>query len=184
MSSGDEGDDEDAPSASSGVAVGVPASDAAPAIADAPASSSTNVPDPPAPLPQFVRRRQRVSPQHAKGRLKQCATNPPQECRGDAAPTIMDDEGWMAISAADLSAADGCPVNKARRLPGRRRMTGGMQTFMLQCGIIVDFIELYKGESLQLVYAKLLILDARLVSSLLFWPRPPLFVVPFEAKES
>ena len=77
----------------------------------------------------------------------------------------MDDEGWIKISVDDLRAAHGCPVNKARTTRGRRRLTGGMQTFMLQCGLIVDFIELYKGESLQLVYAKLLTWVAGLVSS-------------------
>ena len=75
----------------------------------------------------------------------------------------MDDEGWIQMSIDDLSAAQGCPVNKARTTPGRRRLTGGMQTFMLQCGLLVDFIELYKGESLQLVYATLLTLAAFLV---------------------
>ena len=100
---------------------------------------------------------------HLKGRLKKSAKDPPSECRGNAAPTDMDDEGWIKISIDDLSAAQGCPVNKARAKPGRRRLTGGMQTFMLQCGLIVDFMELYKGESLQLVYATLLTLVVSLV---------------------
>ena len=43
------------------------------------------------------------------------------------------------------------------------RLTGGMQTFMLQCGLHGDFMGLYNGESLQLVYATLLTLVASLV---------------------
>ena len=134
-----------------------------PALPDAAASSSLDVPPPPSAPSHYSRRRKSTDPDYLKGRLKKSAKDPPSECRGNAAPTDMDDEGWIQTSIDDLSAAQGCPVNKARTTPGRRRLTGGMQTFMLQCGLLVDFIELYKGESLQLVYATLLTLVASLV---------------------
>ena len=88
----DDGDDEDAPSAPFGAA-GVLLSHVPPAIPDAPASSSTDVPPPPTAPPQFVRKRRSFSSDHPKGRLKKCAKPPPKECRGNAAPTHMDDEG-------------------------------------------------------------------------------------------
>lgn len=127
-----------------------------------PGTSSASEPPPPMPPSSFIRRRRRGSQSFAKGRLKLCATGIPQECRGDGAPTVMDNEGWMAITAADTTAAHGCSVTKELQSRARRRMTGGMQTFLLQCGILVEFFELYKGESLQLVYAKLLMLDMSL----------------------
>lgn len=62
----------------------------------------------------------------------------------------------MAISEVDLEAARGCDVDKDSPKARCRRLTGGMQTITLQCGLLVDWRELYRGESLQLVYASLL----------------------------
>ena len=161
---GDDGDVGDACSSAAGEA-GALSKDVGTAPPDSVASSCRDVPPPPSAPSHYSRSRMSTGtdPKNLKGRLKRSAKDPPIECRGNAAPTDMDDEGWIKISSDDLSAAQGCPVNKAKTTPGRRRLTGGMQTFMLQCGLLVDFIELYKGESLQLVYATLLTLVASLV---------------------
>ena len=52
----------------------------------------------------------------------------------------------------------------SKEAPGHasRRVTGGLQTFVLQCGQLLGFCELLRGESLQLVYAMLLRLVGKL----------------------
>ena len=76
-------------------------------------------------------------------------------------PTTLS-EGWIAIGSQDL---DACPCNvekDAGPTRKRRRTTGGMQTFLLHCGVLLHWVEIYRGESLQLIYAELLGLLQRL----------------------
>lgn len=49
-----------------------------------------------------------------------------------------------------------CGVDKSGEAKHRRRCTGGIQTAVLTCGLLVDFMELWRGESLELVYLFLL----------------------------
>ena len=81
------------------------------------------------------------------------------QCREDGAPVVEDN--WLDVGKRDLIIADGCPVDKESNMRVARRVTGGMQTFVLQCGLLVSFCELFRGESLQLVYAMLLRLVAK-----------------------
>ena len=85
---------------------------------------------------------------HLKGSLKISAHHPPQESRGNVAPTVMEDQGWIKISIHDLSAAQDCPLNKVRTMPGLVVLCGRMHLVMLQRSFLVDRIGLYTGESL------------------------------------
>lgn len=96
---------------------------------------------------------------HPKGRLRTAARSQSRGCQASCEVSSCLGEGWIAVGADDLEAAAGCPVDKDAPQQRLRRLTGGMQTFMLQCGQLLDWSELYKGESLQLVYACLLTLD-------------------------
>ena len=50
----------------------------------------------------------------------------------------------------------GCRVDKEVDATRRRRTTGGIFTFVLTCGYLADWVELWRGERLELVYAFLL----------------------------
>ena len=142
---GDDGDVGDACSSAAGEA-GALSQDVGTAPPESAASSSREVPPPPIAPSHYSRARRSTDtdPKNLKGRLKRSAKHPPIECRGNSAPTEMDDEGWIKISNDDLSAAEGCPVNKAKTTSGRRRLTGGMQTFMLQCGFLLTSLNCTK----------------------------------------
>ena len=71
-------------------------------------------------------------------------------------------DNWLGITDKDLLPAAGCPVDKETCSRAARRITGGMQTFVLQCGMVLSFCELFRGESLHLVYAMLLRLVGKL----------------------
>ena len=43
--------------------------------------------------------------------------------------------------------------NIERQLPGQNRQSGGLLLAVLSCGHVVDFVEIWKGESLYLAYA-------------------------------
>jgi hypothetical protein len=58
--------------------------------------------------------------------------------------------------ADEDEAAGGCPVNKEWDQRKRRRVTGGIFTCVLSCGYLADWVELWRGEQLELVYAFLL----------------------------
>ena len=94
----------------------------------------------------------------AKGRRKSGKKTIAQ-CRRDGAPVVEDN--WLDVGTRDLRIAAGCPVDKETKSHSARRVTGGMQTFVLHCGLLVSFCELFRGESLQLVYAMLLRLVAK-----------------------
>ena len=53
-------------------------------------------------------------------------------------------------------ARDGCPIDKAAGFDKRRRTTGGILTCVLSCGFMADWMEMWRGEQLELVYAFLL----------------------------
>ena len=81
----------------------------------------------------------------AKGRRKAGKKHTVQ-CRKGGAPGVEDN--WLDVGTRDLTIAAGCPVNKETNGHTARRVTGGMQTFVLQCGLLVSFVELFRGESL------------------------------------
>ena len=95
----------------------------------------------------------RPSRKFATGRRK-ARLRAQKACRQSGAPTVADD--WLAITDKDLAAAASCPVNKEHGSGSARRVTGCMQTFVLQCGQVLAFCDFLRGESLQLVYAMLL----------------------------
>ena len=73
---------------------------------------------------------------------------------------VIADEGWIKISNRHWSAAQNCSLNKVRKMPGLVVLCGRMQIVMLQRSFLVDRIEPYKGESLQLDSSKDRSLDA------------------------
>ena len=103
--------------------------------------------------------RQRINVRFAKGR-RRSGYKKATPCRNNGAPLVEDD--WLSAGASDLKGEAGCKVDKEQTSRAARRVTGGLQTFTLQCGMLVDFCELLRGESLQLVYAMLLLLVGRL----------------------
>ena len=58
---------------------------------------------------------------------------------------------WLHVSPATMEEVR-CPVDKDSAKPRIRRQTGGIITCVLSCGMLFDWMELWKGESLQLVY--------------------------------
>ena len=67
-------------------------------------------------------------------------------------------EGWLALGEADAAGSQ-CPVEKLKPAPQVRRTTGGMATCVLPCGLLADWIELWRGESLQLVYVARVLME-------------------------
>ena len=59
---------------------------------------------------------------------------------------------WLKLSHDDRKDMQ-CPVDKDSVQARVRRRTGGIETCVLPCGLLFDWLELWKGESLQLVYA-------------------------------
>jgi uncharacterized protein YbaR (Trm112 family) len=65
------------------------------------------------------------------------------------------DEGWLRVTEEDEKGSL-CHVDKMGVPRSLRRTTGGIGTCVLPCGLLFDFVELWRGESLQLMYALLL----------------------------
>ena len=61
--------------------------------------------------------------------------------------------GWLADCGAIESA---CGIEKLKEVTRRRRCTGGVLTTVTTCGLLADWMELWRGESLELVYLFLL----------------------------
>ena len=147
-------------SADLGTSRGAPG-DGRPAAAPAPPDECARPAEVPA-IPQAAPNRIRVRKKFAKGRHKAGQRASAARRRG-CTPEVSDD--WLAVTSKDLAAAKGCPVDKETKSHAARRETGGMQTFVLQCGQVLSFCELLRGESLQLVYAMLLRLVGKLSAS-------------------
>ena len=133
-----------------------------------PAEQPASQPSPDVPREKKQQKHQEVAyrrsgPQkYPKGRVKAARIQGASVgCRDVEEPTTLS-EGWIAIGPKDL---DSCPCNvekDAGPTRKKRRTTGGMQTFLLHCGILLHWVEIYRGESLQLIYAELLGLLQRL----------------------
>ena len=60
--------------------------------------------------------------------------------------------GRMADKSTDGSELAECGIDKEKKTLKRRRCTGGILTATLSCGQLVDWLELPRGEALDVVY--------------------------------
>ena len=99
----------------------------------------------------------RWSPRKSEGKRKISRTIKHAPRRGGKAGTNAADahsEGWLAVPEEVLTGVQ-CGVDKDFSIPRARRASGGIITAVLSCGLLIDWLEIFKGESLQLVYALL-----------------------------
>jgi hypothetical protein len=112
---------------------------------------------PPAKTPKQLRKEQRRQPRPGAG----CSSS------GPTAPTT-NAQGWLTVHEEDLAASK-CKVDKMKKQSAVRRTSGGMATAVLPCGLLLDWLELWVGESLQLIY----VLVARAYSAMESGGCPP-----------
>ena len=62
-------------------------------------------------------------------------------------------KGWLALDDKQEESIQACGVDKLRGSNKVRRCTGGIVTAVTSCGLLVDWMELFRGESIVLVYA-------------------------------
>ncbi|CAK0858472.1 unnamed protein product, partial [Prorocentrum cordatum] len=61
--------------------------------------------------------------------------------------------GWLALDSKQEEAIQACGVDKLHGSNKVRRCTGGIVTAVTSCGMLVDWMELFRGESIELLYA-------------------------------
>ena len=76
-----------------------------------------------------------------------------RESKASKKPSRPVATGWLADCGAIESA---CGIEKHKEVTRRRRCTGGVLTAVTTCGLLADWMELWRGESLELVYLFLL----------------------------
>ncbi|CAK0873892.1 unnamed protein product, partial [Prorocentrum cordatum] len=73
---------------------------------------------------------------------------------GDAAGTKRKQcRGWLALNAQEEQSILACGVDKLQDSDKIRRCTGGIMTAVTSCGWLMDWMELTRGESIEVVYA-------------------------------
>ncbi|CAK0800291.1 unnamed protein product, partial [Prorocentrum cordatum] len=62
-------------------------------------------------------------------------------------------KGWLSLDSKQEEAIQACGVDKLHGSNKVRRCTGGIVTAVTSCGMLVDWMELFRGESIELLYA-------------------------------
>ena len=74
--------------------------------------------------------------------------------RGDAAGAKRKQcRGWLALDKQQEQSILACGVDKLQGSDKVRRCTGGIMTAVMSCGWLMDWMELTRGESIEVVYA-------------------------------
>lgn len=83
----------------------------------------------------------------AAATTKRCAAS----FKKDAAERPMA-KGWLQLSTEQRQQLHACGVDKLKLLEKARRCTGGILTAVLSCGLLADWTEIIRGESIEHVY--------------------------------
>ena len=87
--------------------------------------------------------KKRMHPQHAPSAK-------PQKSK----PALVgEDLKWLQLGSEERDSAEKCGVDKDLQQASRRKSTGGILTAVLSCGFLANWLEIPRGESLELVYS-------------------------------